>query len=243
MSTIAGNESLLRTRIEGMPAASQTIPEEKNSYGQIVKSSALIGGSSALNIVIGIIRTKAMAILLGPAGLGLTGLYTSIADITQGVAGMGINSSGVRQIAEAVGSGDTGRIARTSAVLRRTSTLLGVLGAVCLLLFSRQISTLTFGSSAHASAVCILSMAVFFRSVSAGQGALLQGMRRISDLAKMGIWGAFCGTLSIIAFVYVLGENGIVPSLVSVAAMTILTSWWYSRKIRVPRVPVTARQV
>ena len=47
-----------------------------------------------------------MAMLLGPAGFGLFGLYGSIANLTQSLAGMGINSSGVRQIAEAVGSGD-----------------------------------------------------------------------------------------------------------------------------------------
>ena len=28
-------------------------------------------------------------------------------------------------------------------------------------------------------------------------------------------------------------QKGVVPSLISVAAMTILTSWWFSRKIEV----------
>ena len=54
---------------------------EKHTYGQILKSLVLIGGSSVLNIGIGIIRTKAMAVLLGPAGFGLMGLYGSIADL------------------------------------------------------------------------------------------------------------------------------------------------------------------
>ena len=42
-------------------------------------------------------------------------------DLVQAMAGMGINSSGVRQIAESVGSGETERIARTVFVLRRVS--------------------------------------------------------------------------------------------------------------------------
>ena len=78
---------------------------EEHTYGQILKSSALIGGSSVLNIGIGIVRTKAMAVLLGPAGFGLMGLYGSIADLAVSIAGMGVNSSGVRQIAEAAGFG------------------------------------------------------------------------------------------------------------------------------------------
>lgn len=93
----------------------------KSTYAQILKSSALIGGSSVVNIAIGIVRTKAMALLLGPAVIGLFGLYGSIANLTQSIAGMGINSSGVRQIAEAVGSEDAVRIAQTTVVLRRMS--------------------------------------------------------------------------------------------------------------------------
>ena len=48
---------------------------DEKSYSQILKSTALVGGSSVVNIAMGIVRTKAMAMLLGPAGFGLAGLY------------------------------------------------------------------------------------------------------------------------------------------------------------------------
>ena len=214
--------------------------ERIHTYSQILKSSALIGGSSILNIVIGIIRTKTMAIFLGPAGFGLLGMYGSIADLVQSIAGMGVSSSGVREIAEAVGSGETDRIAKTVAALRQISILLGILGAVLLVVFAKQISTLTFGSDQHAAAVALLSLAVFLRLVSAAQGALIQGMRRISDLAKMGVLSAFFGTIVSIPVVYFLREKGIVPSLVGVAVMTIVASWWYSRKVQIRRPTMTS---
>ena len=215
----------------------------ENSYGQILKSSAWIGGSSVLNIAIGIVRTKAMAMLLGPAGFGLAGLYGSISDLGQSVAGLGISSSGVRQIAEASGSNDGGRIALTAEVLRRTSLVLGLIGAALLVVFSRQVSRLTFGNSEHAAAICVLSIAVFFRVVSAGQGALIQGLRRIADLAKMGVLGALFGTLVSVPVVYFFRERGVVAYLVVVAGTTILTSWWYSRKVKIPSPSVTASQI
>jgi PST family polysaccharide transporter len=80
----------------------------------------------------------------------------------------------------------------------------------------------------------VLAVVVFFRSVSAGQGALIQGLRRISDLARMGVLGVLYGTLISIPLVYCFGENGIIPSLIAIAAMSILTSWWYSRKTKIP---------
>jgi enterobacterial common antigen flippase len=216
---------------------------EKHTYGQILKSSALIGGSSVLNIAIGIVRTKAMAVLLGPAGFGLMGLYGSIADLTRSIAGMGINSSGVRQIAEAASSGDTARIARTAAVLRGASVLLGIVGAGWLLLFSRQAATLTFGNSEHASAVALLSLAVLLQLIADGKGALLQGTRRISDLAKMGVLGALFGTVISVPLVYFFRKEGVVPSLVAIAAMSLMTSSWYSRKVRIAPPAMTFSQV
>ncbi len=52
-----------------------------------------------------------MALFLGPSGVGLFGLYGSISDIVHSLAGLGIQGSGVRQIAAAVGTGDAERIA------------------------------------------------------------------------------------------------------------------------------------
>jgi PST family polysaccharide transporter len=216
---------------------------EKNSYGQILKSSALIGGSSMLNIAIGMVRTKAMAVLLGPAGFGLMSIYGSICDLAVSIASLGINSSGVRQIAEAVGSNDTDRIARTVQVLRRISVVLGVLGALLMVLFSKPVAALTFGNEQQATAVAFLSLAVLFRLVSACQGALIQGMRRIADMAKMGVLGAFYGTAFSTPLVYFLREDGVVPSLICVAAMSIVTSWWYSRKVRIQVPSMTISQV
>lgn len=243
MASVSCSNELAASSLESVGLPTTASGPRQQSYGQILKSSALIGGSSVLNIGIGVVRTKSMALLLGPAGFGLFGLFGSIADLTVSIAGMGINSSGVRQIAEAVGSRDRGRIATTTAVLRRTSIILGILGAALLLVFSIPVSRLTFGKPERAAAVSLLSIAVLFRLVSGGQTALIQGMRRIADLAKMNVLGALFGVCTSIPLVYFFREKGVVPSLVSVAAMTIITSWWYSRKIDVQPAAVTFAQV
>ena len=229
--------------LDGSAPAAAPASAEKHSYGQILRSSALIGGTSTLNIAIGIVRTKAMALLLGPAGVGLMGLYGSILDLALSIASVGINSAGVRQIAEASSTGDRKRIARTVAVLRRTAVLLGISGAVLLAVCASQVATFTFGSEQHVGAVALLSLAVFFRLVADGQGALVQGMRRISDLAKMGVLGTLLGSIISIALVFALREDGIVPALVGGAAMGLAISWWYSRKVRTDPPAMTGPEV
>ena len=54
---------------------------------------------------------------------------------------------------------------------------------------------------------------MFFRLVSSGQAALIQGMRRIHDLAVMGVLGAALGAAITIALVYIFGETGVAPLL------------------------------
>jgi len=216
---------------------------DKSTYGQILKSSAIIGGSSVLNIGFGIIRTKVMAMLLGPSGLGVMGLYSSISDLTRSIAVMGMNDSGVRQIAVAISTGDTFRIARMVTVLRRLAVLLGALGALALVIFCKPISRMTFGDEDHAGAVALLSLCVLFATISAGQGALVQGARRVGDLARMSVLGAFYATVFSIPIIYFMGQRGVAPFLVCVAAMGIVTSWWYARKIKVERVQIGMREI
>ena len=213
------------------------------TYAHILKSSALIGGASLTNIVFGLVRAKVVAVILGPAGVGLLGLYTSIVDVTHSFTGMGLNSSGVRQIAEAAGTGDTKRIAQTVAVVRRAAVLLGFAGAAVLIAVSEPVSFLTFGSNADAGAVALLSLVVLFRQVSDGQTAVLQGVRRIRDLAALACLSSVFATLTTVPLVYLLGAAGLVPALVSSAAMTCLASWWYSGHARVPSVSLSIAQV
>ena len=209
------------------------------TYSEILRSTTLIGTATLVNVAIGIVRTKAMAVLLGPAGFGLMGIFNLIADMTRSVAEMGINSSGVRQIARAVGSGDMQRVAMTVLVLRRVAIFLGVLGAVLLTVFARPVANLTFGDEQHAGAVALLSVAVFLRLISDGQGALLQGMRRIGDMARIGVLGSLLGTLASIPIVYYLRGDGLVPALIVVAGVTTAVSWYYSRALDTDPPPQT----
>jgi PST family polysaccharide transporter len=227
MTTSPGTPLAAEPTTRAAPASAAA----KSTYGEILRSTTLIGASTLVNLAVGVLRTKAMAVLLGPAGFGLMGIFTSIADMARSVAEMGINSSGVRQIALAVGCGDAQRIAHTVLVLRRVAIFLGIFGATLLAAFARPISTLTYVDDRHAGAVALLSVVVFLRLVSDGQGALLQGMRRIGDMARIGVLGSMIGTLVSIPIVYWLREDGVVPALIAVAAVTSAVSWRYARRV------------
>jgi len=93
----------------------------RSSYGQILKSSSIVGGAQALNYLISMARTKLVAVLLGPSGVGLVGLYMSATDMVGTFAKLGVNESGVREVAEAHAGKNPEQVARTIKTLRRLS--------------------------------------------------------------------------------------------------------------------------
>jgi len=202
----------------------------------------VVGGSQVINVLIGIIRTKFMAVLLGPAGIGLMGMYQALTAMVGTVTGLGIGSSGVRQIAEASGTDDQQKIARSIITLRRASLFLGLFGMAATIVLSGFLSRLAFGAAEHEMALAVLGLTLLFGAVSGGQIALVQGMRRIGDLATLSVLGALLSSSISIPLIYIWGESGIVPALVVTSAMTMFTSWWFARKIPLDRIPLSWKE-
>jgi antigen flippase len=216
---------------------------ETTSHAEALKSTSIIGGSTVIVMLIRMVRTKALAILLGPGGVGLEAIYDSIVTLSKTTCDLGISSAGVRQIASAVGSGSQPVIAATVFTLRRVCLVLGFIGALMLFLSRRSVSRLAFGNADHAFDIGLLSIILLFGAVMGGQGALLQGMRRIGELAKMNMLGALAGAAVSIPIVFVWGRAGIPVYMVLASGVGVVISWLYVRRVKIERVKIPFRQI
>lgn len=208
----------------------------KHSYGQILRSSSIIGGAQAVKYLVGLLQVKVVAVLLGPAGVGLIGLYTAATNLLGAVTGLGLQGSAVRAIAQAQGKDDPLAVARTIRMLRQlvwATGLLGWLGSIALAL---PLSRLMFESTQHAWALAVLGGMLLLTAVSNGQLGLLQGLRRIGDIARVQVAAAVLNTVVTIGLYAWLRQSGIVPVLLVNAAITLLCSWWFARRVDVPKV-------
>jgi antigen flippase len=210
-----------------------------SSYGQILKSSSIVGGAQAINYIIGLLRTKVVAVLLGPSGVGLVGLYLSAVGLVQTFAQFGINQSGVREVAAAAGSQDQEKIAQTIKTLRRACWFTGIFGWGLTVALAWPLSQWIFGSGDHLWALAILGCVVLFESVSSGQKSLLQGVRRVGDLARIQVTFALLSTLLAVGIYWWLRERGIVPVIILTSVVQLGVSWWFSRRVAVIRVRQT----
>lgn len=215
---------------------------DTGSYGHILRSSSIIGGAQAINLLIGMIKTKLVAILLGPAGVGLVTLYQSATSVVGIISNFGISSSAVRQVAQAVGSEEKRRLGVTVKVLRRACWISGLLGAVITAILAWPLSVWTFGRGEHAGPIAILGITLLFASISTGQLAIIQGIRRIRDLALFQILSVIAGTILSLGIYWWLGRRGIVPVLIVTAAVNLGLSSWLVRRVAVSPVHVTWKE-
>ena len=188
---------------------------ESSSYRQILRSTSIIGGAAALNIGIGLLRMKAVALLLGPAGVGLIGLATNVVALVSNVAGMGFGNVGTRQIAEAAGRDDPTAIATARRALFWGTLGLAVLGGLALWTFRALVAKHLLGDPSQARLVGCLAPAVALTVATASQGALLTGLRRIGDLARVQVAGSVLATALGLAALWAWGQAGIVAYVIA----------------------------
>lgn len=207
----------------------RAVPQK--SYGEVVRSSSIIGGSKVVVYLIQLIRMKSVAVLLGPSGVGFIGIYQSALKLLRTISGLGINQSGVRDVAQSVGKGNQSEINVTISVLRKVCWLTGAFGLVLSLIAAWPMSWWLFESDEHVFSIALLGVGVFLTAVSAGQLAVLQGMRRLKELAVVGIQSAAVGSVLAVGIYFYFGKAGIVPAMVVLAAINLLFSWRAVRKV------------
>ena len=182
-----------------------------------MKATSIFGGVQVFNIFIAIIRSKIVAVLLGPIGIGIVGLLNAVLAIISSLTNFGIGVSAVKNVAAAHGKGDEARIAIIIKVLNRVVWITGLLGMLVTIILSPWLSQLTFGNRDYTLAFILISISLLFKQLTSGQLALLQGMRKLKDLAKANLYGNALGLLIILPVYYKLGMDGIVPVIIITA--------------------------
>ncbi|TIP05713.1 MAG: O-antigen translocase [Mesorhizobium sp.] len=192
----------------------------------------LIASAQAANILVSLARMKLLALLTGPAGVGVLGIYNSLQSTAATVADLGLGNSGVREIAAA--KDNPAVLSRVRRVLFAASLVQGCI-ATALMWFQRErIANWLFGDTGYSSETGMVGIAVLLTLISASQTALLQGLRRISDLGKVTVLSAMTGTLAGLFAVRLQGEGGLIWFLIAQPASAVLVAWWFTRRVPGP---------
>lgn len=204
-----------------------------------MKATSIFGGVQVFNIIISIIKSKFVAVLLGPAGMGITGLLNSTTSFIGSITNLGLNTSAVKNIAAANTSGDEVRVSTVASVLKRLVWGTGLLGTVVTLGLAQWLSELTFGNKEYTTAFAWISISLLFTQLSNGQLIILQGMRKLQFLAKANLAGTVAGLFISVPIYYIWGIDGIVPAIVLSSLASMLFSLLYASRLKINKVKVT----
>ena len=199
-----------------------------------MKAMGLFGGVQVAGILCSIIRTKLVALWIGPVGIGLFGLFNNALEMIATGTNLGIRSSSVRDISQASDHQDPSLVARMVTVVRRWSLWLGLGGALLTLVLAPLLSQLTFGDSAHIWGFVALSVAVLLQALTNGEYAILQGTARLKRLASVTLWGTLTGLLISIPLFYLLRERSILPSIITYALALAVFAWVFRNRDYAP---------
>lgn len=214
---------------------------DRNSRG-LLKSMAIIGSAQAVKVLITIVRAKLVAILLGPAGIGLLSVFNNLREMASMSAGLGLGMSGVREIAGA--KGDEAVLSRVRRVLFGALLLQGAIAMVLIWLARDPLARWLLDSTDHATEVGLVGVAVFLFLVAGSQAALLQGLRRIGDLGRVTIYSTALGSAGGLAAVWIYGQAGLIWLILLPPAASILVAWRYTRRLPPPTTaPMTPREI
>lgn len=216
--------------------------KEQGAYRSIFKATSLFGGVQVYNILIKIVKSKIVAVLLGPEGIGILGLLTSATELTKSVTSMGLSQSAVRDVSEANGTNDINRINQTVSVLRKLVWITGLLGTIVTACCAPLFSKFSFGNNEYIISFIILSVTLLIDQISAGQRVVLQGFRRLKDLSKSSVIGATLGLVFSVPIYYLYGKDGIVPTLVITSVSSLVISWYFSRKVKIDKVVLPIKE-
>lgn len=216
--------------------------ESLKSKRQIIKSTGIVGTSQVFTVALQIVRTKIIALLLGPTGVGLLGIYNNIVDMVRNATGLGINFSGVREIAQACATNDEATVAKKALLLRRWALITGLVGAFSLLLLCYPISIFSFNTGEYTFPIACLSIAVFVTSISQAQIALLQGTRNLTSMAKASVIGVLLSIIIVTPIYYFLGTDGMVIAIILMAISNLLLSYYFVFKLKISKSSLSLKE-
>ncbi len=207
--------------------------ESKNSYRQVMKATSLFGGVQVFNILISIVKSKFVALWIGPAGYGIVTLFNTALNLVAGMTNLGLDQSAVKDISFSYNNEKPEGVARTISILKRLVWFTAIIGALLMIVCSPWLSELAFESNEYSFSFIWISIALLFKQLSNGQLAILQGLRKLKQLAKANLYGNLLGLLISLPLYYFYRIDAIVPAIIISSFIAFIFTFYYLQKEKI----------
>jgi len=212
-------------------------------YKRAAKTTILFSGVKVVTVIVSIVKNKLAAVLLGPIGVGIINVYNTYLSFVQTGACLGLSQSAVRDISEAYEQKDPKKFSRIICVTNRLVLLTSLLGIVVTIIMSPFFSKWGFGNGSYTISFILLSLSVGAQIYVENRIAILKGMRQMRALALSSIIGAVVGLLICAPLYYFFHEQGIVPTFILSAFVSLIVTNYYVNRIHYEIISPSLKEV
>lgn len=191
---------------------------------RVVKAMTLFGGVKVIEILCAVVRNKLLAVLVGPAGVGLNAVFNRALDMVSGASHLNLRQSSVRELSGA----SLSELPSIISAVKWWALRLGIIGALIMLAISPAVAWFSFDCTGLWWMFALVALAVLLQSVINGDLAIMQSTDRLKILAKSQIWSALTTMIGCVVCYAAFGINGVVPGLV----LSYVLSFIVTRKCR-----------
>lgn len=202
-----------------------------HSYRHILKYTGIFGSVQGINILIGLVRSKLVAVLLGPEGMGLISLLNSSIKLVSESTNLGIGISAVKRLSLLFEQEDVDRLRNEVGVVRSWGFLTALLGMVAMALLSPFLNAVSFSWGDHTLHYVLLSPVIGMTAIVGAELAILKATRHLKQLATLSVYNVLGALFLSVPLFFLWGESAIVPSMVLVAFLQMLLTCWYSWRL------------
>ena len=212
------------------------------AFKKIIKATSIFGSVQVFSLISSVLKSKLIAILLGPNGFGIISLLTSSVDIVRSIFGFSIETSGVKNIA-IFSKNSSNELESEVSLLIKIALFSGIFGLIFYVFLAPFISLSSFGTYKQWYLVAFLSIVVLFKQLSNSYSAIFQGIEKYKTIAKISVISSFFSFILTIVFVYFLKFDGIIPSLIFSAFISYLISRHYFIKLNIKKKTISYTSV
>ena len=194
---------------------------------KILESTLIMGSSAFLVMALDLVRVKILALWLGPEGVGTLSVLNHFHTVAVTLISLGLGTGVVKYVSAGNREGDHEAV---HGVIRHAFQFTGLLSTcftVLCVIFSSHVSGWILGSPQGSFFVIVYAGTLPLIAYTLTSSSYLQGLKRVSSLAKINLYRTVTSVLFIAPLVWFWRLEGAVLSVVIISVIHALLCHHY----------------
>lgn len=192
---------------------------------RLIRTAFFTSLATAIRILSGLVVVKAIAVYVGPDGLGKMGQFMSLMTIMGTLAGGGIGNGVIKYVAEYRGNEQQllQLLGNGTAYTLFCSSFIAILGV----LFRHELALSLLGSEQYVSIIVVLACGQFLIAFNSFLVAMVNGFKDVTRLTRLNIIGTLVGVVILVCLIQHAQLYGGLLGLVLMQVVLVFVSITY----------------